>query len=171
MAACASGSIVIIACLSTGRHGSIPGFRTGFHPGKDSPESPRRGINYRGGLLILFTQPQADRQGVAQGLALLGGFELVVLADGAEDGLVGAELLEAGQDLLAKRVGRSRARSPETRASCDRAKIASLVSRPGAYGRSSRTSIQRSTASRRTTVLARPYSGTRAPSRPRHQRT
>ncbi len=59
----------------------------------------------RGGLLILFTQPQADRQGVAQGDAFLGGFELVVFADGAEDGLVGAELFEAGQHLVAQRVG------------------------------------------------------------------
>ena len=36
-------------------HGSILGFRTGFHLGKDSPESARRSINNRGGLLILFT--------------------------------------------------------------------------------------------------------------------
>ena len=86
-------------------HGSILGFRTGFHPGKDSPESARSGINNRCGLLILFTQPQSNRQGVAQGDALLGGFQLVVLADGAEDGLVGAKLFEAGQHLLAQRVG------------------------------------------------------------------
>ncbi len=37
------------------RHGSILGFRTGLYPGKDSPESSRRGINNRGRLLILLT--------------------------------------------------------------------------------------------------------------------
>ncbi len=37
------------------RHGSILGFRTGFHPGRDSPDSARRRINNRDGLLILFT--------------------------------------------------------------------------------------------------------------------
>ncbi len=63
----------------------------------------------------------------------------------------------------------SRARSLATRASCERAKIASAVSRPGGNGRSSRASSQRSAASLRTAVLARPVERHPAPSRPRHQ--
>ena len=71
--------------------------RAGFHPGKDSLGSP--GTNQRAGLLAdLFTQSQADRQGVAQGLALLGGFQLVIFAHRAQDGLVGAELAQPGED-------------------------------------------------------------------------
>ncbi len=63
----------------------------------------------------------------------------------------------------------SPARGRRSSASWESAKIASLVSRPGTNWRLSSTSSHRSTASRRTTVLARPYRGTRAPRRPRHQ--
>ncbi len=104
MAACTSGSTLITALFPTVAMDQSSVFGLAFILGR-TPESPRCGINNRGGLLILFTQPQADRQGVAQGDAFLGGFELVVFADGAEDGLVGAELFEAGQHLVAQRVG------------------------------------------------------------------
>ncbi len=66
---------------------------------------------------------------------------------------------------------RSRARSPDTRASCESANTASVVSRPGVYPRSRRAVVQRSALSRATTVLAGPNKGTRAPTRPRLQRT
>ena len=104
-------------------------------------------------------QPQPDRQRVAQGLALLLGLELVVLADRPERRLVGPEVVEPGEDPVRSASSRSRARSPETRASWARAKIASVVSRPArTVGRAAR-STQRSAVSRGTVAFAGPNSG------------
>ena len=100
---------------------------------------------------------QADRQGVAQGLAFLGG----LAARGTRAPAAGS-ISSAPSSASRARTrdtqssSRSRARSPETRASCERAKIASAVSRPGGTGDRAGRSCQRSAASLRTTVFAGP---------------
>ena len=60
--------------------------------------------------LHVLQQAEPDGQRVAEGLALLLGLELVVLADGPQGRLVGAEVAEAGQDPL--RGARRRGRGP-----------------------------------------------------------
>ena len=49
-------------------------------------------------------QAEPDGEGIAQGLPLLGGLQLVVFADRPQGGLVGAEGFEPGQDPLAERL-------------------------------------------------------------------
>ena len=49
-------------------------------------------------------QPQPDRQRIPQCLKLLGGFQLIILADRPQGGLIGAGSSQTGQYLLPERV-------------------------------------------------------------------
>ena len=105
-------------------------------------------------------EPQADRERVAERLAFLGGLELVDTRGRGGCTPSSAPSSASRSRTRARRSSSmSRARSFATRASCERAKTASAVSRPGGYWRVSSDSSQRSAASLRTAVLAEAVEG------------
>ena len=104
-----------------------------------------------------------------QALPLSRNFQFVILEHRSRDRLIRPKRVSMSIVRRRDDSSRSRVRSPETRASCERAKLASRDSRPGACERFKRTSIHRSADSRGTTVFAGANKGTRTPSLPKHQ--